>query len=822
MLRPQLRSGQEFDNFARTIDISAFLQIDPRTKTLIAIAVDVINQQDIDANLLAVYAQTVSSSGITKAEIEELLLFMCAYAGFNKVAKYFKAFKKIFEQIDMGKMISSIRKADYAVRDRQGKAVFYVLLRKKPGISYDMFRKYWRNVHGTVCARLPAQYQYWQFHLAHNQGNLFPPIDGIQYTTPLPDQFDGIAELTFVSESDRQQWLESASILMDDEHNIFDKAIGYNTNSGNSLTYVDGIKDGAPNGTLDLLKFHVLVKKSDSVSVAQFRTYLQNFAQTVAKSELVLKLRLHLFEEIDSSRADAAEVIHYEPAEKQYQAALEIAFADSRSREQFFASSEYARGTQDQAQYVKQLTAFPERATHTFVYGGEMTLAGQRSSRVAELITDIGATNQLKKDIVFLMNGKQQDRGIALANGKEAKSGLGHYLQGVQHFGITVDDMPRAIEFYTEVLGGKVAIGGDGFVGDVLHNTLFQKEDIDAIELGVNPRTLGVPNLRDGTEEALDVRFISFGNTVVELIHFRDAALSHKAPNVFGRIPSGVGRVNAPHLSFHVKDDVDLNLFANILEEECQKRGMTSVICNKVIQVNSQAERKKVAAKYNANKFWHDSEYFIEGYSDSEFGNFHGWSLFYCKGPNGEQLEFNQVTRTAQSEFKRAQQEYNQANGTNFPWASDTIQKSRATEPSSATPAQNSLNGSQANSTEFSGKLIDIVRQMFKAGESMNVENFVKFYTNDALYQFGNFPVAYGPQGIREASVDFLNKVEKVYHHMKNMWQVGNDTVVAEMEVTYIRHDGQVFTLPCCDTIKFKEDKVQELRIYMDINPVFS
>ena len=127
-----------------------------------------------------------------------------------------------------------------------------------------------------------------------------------------------------------------------------------------------------------------------------------------------------------------------------------------------------------------------------------------------------------------------------------------------------------------------------------------------------------------------------------------------------------------------------------------------------------------------------------------------------------------------------------------------------------------------ANSPEFSGKLIDIVRQMFKAGESMNVENFVKFYTNDALYQFGNFPVAYGPQGIREASVDFLNKVEKVYHHMKNMWQVGNDTVVAEMEVTYIRHDGQVFTLPCCDTIKFKEDKVQELRIYMDINPVFS
>ncbi|WP_414582594.1 AtaL-like protein [Scytonema sp. PCC 10023] len=123
-------------------------------------------------------------------------------------------------------------------------------------------------------------------------------------------------------------------------------------------------------------------------------------------------------------------------------------------------------------------------------------------------------------------------------------------------------------------------------------------------------------------------------------------------------------------------------------------------------------------------------------------------------------------------------------------------------------------------SESFTGEKIDIVKHMFKAGESMNVENFVKFYTDDALYQFSNFPVVYGPQGIRDASVDFLKNVEQVYHHMKNMWEVG-DTVVAEMEVTYIRYDGKVFTLPCCDTIRFKGDKVQELRIYMDISAVF-
>jgi limonene-1,2-epoxide hydrolase len=122
--------------------------------------------------------------------------------------------------------------------------------------------------------------------------------------------------------------------------------------------------------------------------------------------------------------------------------------------------------------------------------------------------------------------------------------------------------------------------------------------------------------------------------------------------------------------------------------------------------------------------------------------------------------------------------------------------------------------------TATPGTKSEIVRQMFQAGESMNVENFVKFYTDDAHYQFSNFPVAYGPQGIKDSSVAFLEMVAKVYHHITNMWEVG-DTVICEMEVTYIRQDGKVFTLPCCDTIVFKGDKVQELRIYMDISPVF-
>lgn len=251
-------------------------------------------------------------------------------------------------------------------------------------------------------------------------------------------------------------------------------------------------------------------------------------------------------------------------------------------------------------------------------------------------------------------------------------TGLGHYLQGIQHFGITVDDMEKSIEFYTDVLGGKIAISGDSFYGEVLHNTLFQKEEIEAFNQGISSRRLGVPDLKSGEKDVLDVRFISFGNTVLELLHFRDASLTPNAPNIIEKLSGVVGYANAPHISFHVKDDVILNEFAIILEQECDKRGI-NVACNRVITVRSEAERKLVSARYAANKFWNDPDYFVDGYSDADFGDFHGWSLFYCKGPNGEQIEFNQVTRKAKDNFKSAQEIYNKSNGTTYAWSTITL-----------------------------------------------------------------------------------------------------------------------------------------------------
>ncbi|AFY68597.1 Ethyl tert-butyl ether degradation EthD [Thalassoporum mexicanum PCC 7367] len=301
-------------------------------------------------------------------------------------------------------------RVDFSARDQEGEVAFYVLLWKRKGITLEMFDDYWRDVHGPVCARLPGQYQYWQYHVAHNEGGIWPETDGINSVSTPEEQFDGIAELTFKSAEDRNIWFKAAAILMDDEHNIFSKAIGYNTNPGNSITYCDGIVNGQPNGKAlaSLTKLLVMIRKKDDVSVEDFRKFLsKDYAAEIAKSPYILKLRLHLFEEVDNTRPPAAGVAHGEDAELNYQAAIEICFEDKLNMENFFKyCPSYSNACQDQAKYIKDFYTFPNRSTYTFVYDGQMTLSGKRSSTVAGLISSIGAINQLEEDVMDLMIGK--------------------------------------------------------------------------------------------------------------------------------------------------------------------------------------------------------------------------------------------------------------------------------------------------------------------------------------------------------------------------------------------------------------------------------
>lgn len=220
---------------------------------------------------------------------------------------------------------------------------------------------------------------------------------------------------------------------------------------------------------------------------------------------------------------------------------------------------------------------------------------------------------------------------------------VGARLQGVQHFGVTVQNMDRAYAFYTEVLGGTEVMRDGDFHGERIHNTLLTDQEIEARVRQVNPRTLGIPDLKGGAQR-LDVRFIQFDNVVIELLQYRDATqpagsgaafaepLDHMSP-AFPRMM---------HICFHIRDDVDFNKFIADLEAESARRGMPQVRANRVITVATEKERLAAPLESNSNGI-------TEGKSN-------GWRLIYCKGPEGEQLEFVQALGPVKRTFDDALQ----------------------------------------------------------------------------------------------------------------------------------------------------------------------
>ncbi len=81
------------------------------------------------------------------------------------------------------------------------------------------------------------------------------------------------------------------------------------------------------------------------------------------------------------------------------------------------------------------------------------------------------------------------------------------------------------------------------------------------------------------------------------------------------------------HICFHVRDDVDFNKFIADLEAESARRGMTQVRANRTIRVDDRGRTAKAAPRSATP-------------TRSTEAPSNGWGLIYCKGPEGEQLEF--------------------------------------------------------------------------------------------------------------------------------------------------------------------------------------
>jgi hypothetical protein len=297
---------------------------------------------------------------------------------------------------------------ELAERDPAVFLTMVISLRRLRSVPQDLFFEYWRDAHVQIASRLPGIHSLFINWLDYDGGAVWPRVDGVGHQCPEEDRFEGVPEPSFLTEEDLGRFGAAMSPLMDDEVNLFEEQIGYSSVGRNSRTSVDRLADPAPNGDEGVLRLFVFFQQADGVATDAFRAFMdERFAPAVAANDEVLKLRSHLFEPYVNEEVFLAgrSVSHYKAPEKQYQACLEIVFADALGLRRFAASDAWLSTVDGLRENVRAQHAFRVTRRYCMRYNGRMTVAGLRTAPVADQIRRLGALNQLRPDVVELMGG---------------------------------------------------------------------------------------------------------------------------------------------------------------------------------------------------------------------------------------------------------------------------------------------------------------------------------------------------------------------------------------------------------------------------------
>jgi hypothetical protein len=285
---------------------------------------------------------------------------------------------------------------DYSERDERVRRNVYASVRRRDGLPHDLFANYWRDVHATLCSRLPGLDFYVQQHFDRDHtANLWPVADGVRRITAI---LDGSAELGFASSEGQQSFGEASTVLYADERNLFSEAIAYFLPTG-SLTMVDREEDGVRNGPDRLHRVHVYMNRKPGTDADR---WLEDMSASLAADPAVQKWKLHLPNPYDNANPapPSPDVGHLIEDDRLNLAVAEVAFESARTAAEFFVSPGSQKMLRQQSRHLDAIGAYLVTGFYTFVRNGAPTTAGLRGSRPAELIDSVGAANQLAPEIV--------------------------------------------------------------------------------------------------------------------------------------------------------------------------------------------------------------------------------------------------------------------------------------------------------------------------------------------------------------------------------------------------------------------------------------
>lgn len=115
----------------------------------------------------------------------------------------------------------------------------------------------------------------------------------------------------------------------------------------------------------------------------------------------------------------------------------------------------------------------------------------------------------------------------------------------------------------------------------------------------------------------------------------------------------------------------------------------------------------------------------------------------------------------------------------------------------------------------------DWAKDYYAAVDSMDLEKFAAYHTEDARLRFSNAPRAEGKQALMDGISHFWETINGLRHDFVEVWEE-DDTTIVEASITYTRKDDRQVVVPCTTILRKDGDLARDVRIFIDVSPVYT
>lgn len=128
------------------------------------------------------------------------------------------------------------------------------------------------------------------------------------------------------------------------------------------------------------------------------------------------------------------------------------------------------------------------------------------------------------------------------------------------------------------------------------------------------------------------------------------------------------------------------------------------------------------------------------------------------------------------------------------------------------------------NATKTHASEADAIRAMFAATDRGDLDAVTAYFHDDVVVVLSNREPIHGAREYVALYGEVAGMLAGLRHEIHDIWTANQDgnVWVVRMTVHYTRQDGGIVSLPCCNVLRFADDRISDYQVFMDMTPVFA